>query len=88
MNIDRGDSAEAGCRAAAAVGGFFGCCSVSQSATAHAQFQTAMIGLSWRFAPDGSGSPWAGGYGGLHGGSAWGNNASAVYNGVATNVGN
>lgn len=63
----------------------FGCCNfvtLNQSATVHAQFQTAMVGISWRFAPDGSGSPWAGGYAGAHGGGAWGNPASAVYNGT------
>jgi len=63
------------------------CCfangTLSQSATVHAQFQTAMIGISWRFAPDGSGSPWAGGYGGVHGGGAWGNSARGIYNGSA-----
>jgi opacity protein-like surface antigen len=68
-----------------------GCCAsttLSQSATVRAQFQTAMIGISWRFAPGGSGSPWAGGYAGAHGGGAWGNSASAVYNGTATLIGN
>ena len=54
---------------------------ISQTATTRADFQTAMIGLSFRFAPEGSGSPWAGGYGGIHGGGAWGNSTSGVYNG-------
>ena len=56
---------------------------VSQSATTRADFQTAMIGLSFRFAPEGSGSPWAGGYGGIHGGGAWGNHTSAAYSGTS-----
>jgi hypothetical protein len=38
-----------------------------------------MAGVSWRFAPDGSSSPWAGGYAGGQVGGAWGNNAAAVY---------
>ena len=53
---------------------------LAQSATVHAQFQAVTIGMSWRFAPDGSPSPWAGGYAGGQVGGAWGNNASAVYN--------
>ena len=58
------------------------CCStINQSATVRAQFQAAMVGLSFRFAPDGSGSPWAGGYAGGHVGGAWGDDASALYNG-------
>ena len=56
---------------------------ISQSATTRADFQTAMIGLSFRFAPESSGSPWAGGYAGIHGGGAWGNHTSAVYNGTS-----
>jgi len=51
---------------------------LSQAATVHAQFQTVMAGMSWRFAP-GSSSPWAGGYAGGQGGGAWGNNAVAAY---------
>jgi outer membrane immunogenic protein len=53
---------------------------IGQSATVHAQFQTVTVGMSWRFAPDGSPSPWAGGYAGGQVGGAWGNDASAVYN--------
>jgi len=56
---------------------------ISQTATTRADFQTAMIGLSFRFAPEGSGSPWAGGYGGIHGGGAWGNHTSAAYSGTS-----
>jgi outer membrane immunogenic protein len=51
---------------------------LSQAATVHAQFQTVMAGMSWRFAP-GSSSPWAGGYAGGQGGGAWGNNTAATY---------
>jgi outer membrane immunogenic protein len=53
---------------------------LNQAATTRAQFQTATVGLSWRFAPDSSPAPWAGGYIGAQGGGAWGNSASAVYN--------
>jgi outer membrane immunogenic protein len=52
---------------------------LGQSATVHAQFQAVTVGMSWRFAPDGSPSPWAGGYAGGQAGGAWGNNASAAY---------
>ena len=52
---------------------------LSQAATVHAQFQTVMAGMSWRFAPEGSSSPWAGIYAGGQGGGAWGNNAAATY---------
>ena len=53
---------------------------LGQAATVRAQFQAVTVGLSWRFAPDGSSSPWAGGYAGGQAGGAWGNRASAVYN--------
>jgi outer membrane immunogenic protein len=52
---------------------------LGQAAMVHAQFQTVTVGISWRFAPDGSPSPWAGGYAGGQAGGAWGNNASALY---------
>jgi outer membrane immunogenic protein len=52
---------------------------IDQMANVHAQFQTVTIGFSYRFAPDGSPSPWAGGYAGGQVGGAWGNNANAVY---------
>ena len=68
--------------------GPFASAALTQSATVHAQFQTATIGLTWRFAPAGAGSPWAGGYAGVHGGGAWGNSASAVYNGTGTFIPN
>jgi outer membrane immunogenic protein len=52
---------------------------LGQAASVHAQFQAVTVGMSWRFAPDGSPSPWAGGYAGGQVGGAWGNNASAAY---------
>lgn len=52
---------------------------VGQVAQVHAQFQAVTVGMSWRFAPDGSPSPWAGGYAGGQAGGAWGNNTNAVY---------
>lgn len=61
---------------------------LNQSAGVHAQFQVATIGLTWRFAPASTGSPWAGGYGGVHGGGAWGNSANGLYNGVLTQIPN
>ena len=60
---------------------------LSQSANANAQFQTAMVGISWRFAPAGTGSVWAGGYAGANAGGAWGNGANALYNGQSIFVG-
>jgi hypothetical protein len=39
-----------------------------------------MAGFSWRFAAEPTAGPWAGGYGGVHVGGAWGNDASALYN--------
>ena len=61
-----------------------GAATLSQAANVNAQFQTAMIGFSWRFAPGNSPSPFAGGYVGGHLGGAWGNSANALYNGSAT----
>jgi outer membrane immunogenic protein len=55
---------------------------LSQFATTHAQFQSVMASLSWRFAPGPSG-PWAGAYVGGQAGGAWGNNASAIYSSSA-----
>jgi outer membrane immunogenic protein len=57
----------------------FSSVALGQAATVHAQFQAVMLGMSWRFAPAGSSSPWAGGYAGGQAGGAWGNNADAVY---------
>ena len=52
---------------------------LGQAASVHAQFQAVTVGMSWRFAPDGSPSPWAGGYAGGQVGGAWGNKAEGVY---------
>jgi opacity protein-like surface antigen len=59
---------------------------LGQAASVHAQFQAVTVGMSWRFAPDGSPSPWAGGYAGGQAGGAWGNNASAVYTSSSQNI--
>jgi outer membrane immunogenic protein len=55
---------------------------ISQSATTHAQFQSVMASISWRFAPAPSGQ-WAGAYVGGQAGGAWGNNANAIYSSAA-----
>ena len=52
---------------------------LSQSASAHAQFQTIMAGFSWRFAPTGTSGPWQGGYVGGQAGGAWGLSTDADY---------
>ena len=54
---------------------------LSQSASAHAQFQTVMAGFSWRFAPTGTSGPWQGGYVGGQAGGAWGGSTAANYSG-------
>jgi outer membrane immunogenic protein len=61
---------------------------LGQAASAHAQFQAVTVGMSWRFAPDGSPSPWAGGYAGGQAGGAWGNNANALYSASTQFLGN
>ena len=61
---------------ASTTGGVF---PMSQSASAHAQFQAVMAGLSWRFSPTGSSAPWQGGYVGGHAGGAWGLPTDASY---------
>jgi outer membrane immunogenic protein len=65
--------------------GAFGPNTISQWATTHAQFQSVMASISWRFAPGPSG-PWSGAYVGGQAGGAWGNNASAIYSSTATPV--
>ena len=57
-----------------------GCtCSITQNASAHAQFQVISLGLNWKFAPTDTlpnglaSKPWEGGYFGGHGGGTWGN---------------
>jgi outer membrane immunogenic protein len=57
-----------------------GSCSITQNASAHAQFQVVMLGLNWKFTPTNAASrSWEGGYIGGHGGGAWGNNTNANY---------
>ena len=58
--------------------------SVSQAANMHAQFQAAMVGFSWHFAPTSGSAPWAGSYGGLQLGGAWGNDTDAAYRSFGT----
>jgi len=50
----------------------------SLSASAHGQFQTVTLGLSWLFYPVASGS-WQGAYAGGHLGGAWGNDTNANF---------
>lgn len=57
----------------------FGDVTLNQSASVHAQFQTVMVGLSWRFAAMPQSGPWAGAYVGGNVGGAWGNDANAAY---------
>jgi outer membrane immunogenic protein len=52
---------------------------ISQRANANAQFRAVMAGLSWKFTPGGTATPWTGGYAGIHGGGAWGSSANANY---------
>jgi opacity protein-like surface antigen len=54
---------------------------LSQSASAHAQFSVVTAGLSWRFFPTDTvpQAPWEGMYVGGHVGGAWGNSTSANY---------
>jgi outer membrane immunogenic protein len=59
---------------------------LGQAASDHAQFQAVTVGMSWRFAPNGSPSPWAGGYAGGQAGGAWGNNASALYTSSSSQI--
>ena len=59
---------------------FFTPVTLTQLASAHAQFQTVMASLSWQFAPQPASGPWAGAYVGGRAGGAWGNNTSGVYN--------
>ena len=52
---------------------------VSQRANQNAQFQAVMAGISWKFTPGTGPMPWTGGYAGIQGGGAWGNNTNATY---------
>jgi len=57
---------------------------ISQTASAHAAFHVATIGLNWRFAPsDRSPKSWEGMYVGAHVGGAWGNRTDANYSVLA-----
>lgn len=61
-----------------------GACTITQNASAHAQFQVVTLGLIWKFtpndtAPKGTSKPWEGGYLGGHIGGDWGNSTSASY---------
>jgi hypothetical protein len=74
------------------LGPFF---TVSQTASTRAQFQAAMVGFSWHLPPSGSWllppvaamAPWAGAYGGLQLGGAWGNDANASYDSFGRVIG-
>jgi opacity protein-like surface antigen len=50
----------------------------TQTASTHAAFHVATLGLSWRFSPTGM-APWQGMYGGGHAGGAWGESTNANY---------
>jgi outer membrane immunogenic protein len=66
--------------ASSATGNCGGNCSITQNASAHAQFQVISLGLNWKFAPTNAASKsWEGGYIGGHAGGAWGNNTNANY---------
>ena len=52
---------------------------ISQRANQNAQFQAVMAGLSFKSTPGGTAAPWTGGYAGIHGGGAWGNDTNAAY---------
>jgi hypothetical protein len=45
------------------------------------QFHTVTAGISWHFTPANAVMPWQGGFAGIHGGGAWGNDTNAVYTG-------
>lgn len=51
---------------------------VTQTASTHAAFHVATLGLSWRFSPS-SMAPWQGLYAGGHAGGAWGDSTNATY---------
>ena len=54
---------------------------IALNSNANAQFHTATVGVSWHFAPGNTVAPWQGGYAGIHGGGAWGNDTNATYTG-------
>jgi outer membrane immunogenic protein len=57
----------------------------TQTASTHAAFHVATLGLSWRFSPS-SMAPWQGLYAGGHAGGAWGLNTNASYNFVVSDA--
>jgi hypothetical protein len=57
----------------------------SQTASAHAGFHVATLGLSWRFSPSRM-APWEGLYAGGHAGGAWGLNTNATYNFIVSDA--
>lgn len=48
------------------------------------QFHTVTAGVSWHFTPANAAMPWQGGFAGVHGGGAWGNDTNGAY--TATTV--
>jgi len=58
---------------------------LSQTASAHAQFSVVTFGISWRFSPMDTSpqGPWEGAYFGGHIGGAWGNDTNGNYSVVA-----
>lgn len=58
--------------------------SLAFNSNANNSFHTATIGFSLQFAPGSTAAPWQGGYVGLHGGGAWGNNTNAIYSGTGS----
>ena len=63
-----------------------GSVTIGQLATAHAQFDAVMAGLTWRFSLPTVYGSWAGGYLGGQAGGAWGNNPNGVYTSSATTI--
>ena len=56
--------------------------SIAFNSSANSRFHTATVRLSWHFLPGSTAAPWQGGYAGIHGGGAWGNDTSATYTGT------
>jgi outer membrane immunogenic protein len=54
---------------------------IALNSNANTQLHTATVGISWQFAPGNTATPWQGGYAGIHGGGAWGNDTNATYTG-------
>lgn len=61
-----------------------GCCTIAQTANAHAASHVVTVGLSWRFMP--GSMPWEGAYIGGHVGGAWGNSTNANYGSTAVAI--